>query len=80
MLKHKPKKNGVEIMDNTTNQHELKLMSTSEMEACGWTVPSFKQLSKNMDKRLKKIRGENCDEDNFLMRHNYKSNSNCYQA
>ena len=67
-------------MNDANNQPELELMTTSEIEACGWSVPSFKQLSKNMDKRLKKIRGENCDEDNFLMRHNYKSNSNCYQS
>ena len=67
-------------MNTPTNHHELKLMTQSEMEACGWKIPSFKQLSANMDKRLKKVRGENYDEENFLMRHNYKTNSNCYQS
>ena len=67
-------------MDNTTNEHKLNIMTPEDVKARGWKVPSFKQLSENMDKRLKRIRGENCDEENFLMRHNYRSNSNCYQS
>ena len=34
-------------------------------------------LSANMEKRLKKVRGENTDNENFLLRHNYKNNANC---
>ena len=67
-------------MDETCQEKKLKMMSDDELKACGWTVPSLKQLSVNMEKRLKKVRGEDCDDDNFLMRHNYISGSNCYQA
>jgi hypothetical protein len=61
-------------MDSTTNHNNFKMMSQDEIEAHGWNVPSLEQMSKNMDKRLKKIRGENYDDENFLMRYNYKSN------
>ena len=41
-------------MDMPETNHKLKIMSQDELEACGWHVPSFTQLSQNMDKRLKK--------------------------
>lgn len=67
-------------MDKTFATNEMKLMSRHDIEACGWVVPSFKQLAKNMDKRLKKVRGEFSDDENFLTRHNYISNSNCHSV
>ena len=59
---------------------DLKLMTQSEIVARGWSVPSIEQLSSNMEKRLKKVRGENTDNESFLLRHNYKNNTNCCQA
>ncbi len=56
---------------------DLKLMSRDEIVTRGWSVPSIEQLSANMEKRLKKVRGENTDNENFLLRHNYKNNANC---
>lgn len=67
-------------MDNRAQTEDLKLMSQSEIVACGWSVPSIEQLSVNMEKRLKKVRGENTDSESFLLRHNYKNSSNCCQA
>ena len=67
-------------MDMPETNHKLKIMSQDELEANGWCIPSFEQLSKNMEKRLKKVRGEDYDDEKFLTLHNYKSNSNCYQA
>lgn len=67
-------------MNNPTATKELKLMSNDELLACGIRIPSLKQLSDNMDKRLKKIRGEEISEESFLVRHNYKANSGRGQA
>ena len=65
-------------MNSATTQNNLEIMSQNEIENCGWRVPSLDQLSKNMDKRLKKIRGENYNNENFLTNHNYKST--CHQS
>lgn len=59
---------------------DLKLMSHDEIVARGWFVPSIEQFSANMEKRLKKVRSENTDNESFLLRHNYKNNTNCCQA
>ena len=67
-------------MSNATEHKELKMMSHEELVSCGWRIPSFKQFSANMDKRLKKVRGEDIDNDSFLIRHNYKSNLSRAQA
>ncbi len=62
-------------MHNHGQEHTLKMMTSDELASCGWSVPSFKQLSDNMEKRLKKIRGEEVNDENFLLRHNYTNNS-----
>lgn len=67
-------------MDTNRPDNSLKMMTKEELASYGWSVPSFKQLSENMEKRLKKVRGEETENDNFLLRHNYKNNSNCCQA
>lgn len=71
---------GVVAMDNHGQKNTLKMMTREDIDACGLSVPSFKQLSANMEKRLKKVRGEETDNESFLLRHNYKNNSNCCQA
>lgn len=67
-------------MENHRPNSTLKMMTREELVARGWSVPSFEKLSLNMDKRLKKVRGEETDNESFLLRHNYKNNSNCCQA
>ena len=67
-------------MDDTTTQQEFKIMSQDDFATYGWVVPSFKQLSENMDIRLKKVRGDDVEENNFLIRHNYMTNSARTQA
>lgn len=67
-------------MENHGPNSTLKMMTREELVARGWSVPSFEKLSSNMDKRLKKVRGEETDNESFLLRHNYKNNSNCCQA
>ena len=67
-------------MDNAQEHKTLKMMTQEDLAASGWFVPSFEKLSSNMSKRLKKVRGEESDNETFLLRHNYKNNSNCYQA
>lgn len=67
-------------MENHGPNSTLKMMTREELVAHGWSVPSFEKLSSNMDKRLKKVRGEETDNESFLLRHNYKNNSNCCQA
>ena len=67
-------------MENHGPNSTLKMMTREELVARGWSVPSFEKLSLNMDKRLKKVRGEETDNESFLLRHNYKNNSNCCQA
>ena len=67
-------------MENHGPNSTLKMMTREELVARGWSVPSFEKLSLKMDKRLKKVRGEETDNESFLLRHNYKNNSNCCQA
>lgn len=62
-------------MKSMTTTKELKLMSQKELMACGVKIPSFKQLSDNMIRRLEKIRGEGFNEENFLIRHSYNYNT-----
>lgn len=67
-------------MNDTTKQNKLNIMTQRDIETCGWIIPSFKQLSENMQKRLKKIRGENDNDETFLIRHNYKAAINSHQV
>ena len=67
-------------MSKTVKNNELKMLTQDEILDRGWVVPSFAQFSKNMEKRLKTVRGEETDDNTFLLRHNYKANSSNCQA
>ena len=67
-------------MDEHGQKNTLKLMTGEELKSHGWAVPSFEQLSANMEKRLKKVRGEDTSNESFSVRHNYTSNSAYYKA
>ena len=67
-------------MSNETTNNELKMLNPEEISARGWKIPSFEKLTKNMESRLKKVRGEESEDNSFLLRHNYKANSGSCQA
>ena len=67
-------------MEHKPVNNELKMLSATEMSELGWEIPSIKQFTKNMENRLKKVRGEEDNRDSFLIRHNYESGSNSCQA
>ncbi|MBE6467564.1 MAG: hypothetical protein E7004_03115 [Alphaproteobacteria bacterium] len=67
-------------MEHKTVNNELKMLSAEEISKRGWKIPSISQFSKNMEDRLKKVRGEEDNSKSFLLRHNYKSNTNSCQA
>ena len=62
-------------MNEHGQKNTLKVMTGEDLKSRGWSVPSFEQLYANMEKRLKKIRGEETSDESFPMRHNYTSNS-----
>ena len=53
-------------MEHKTVTNELKMLSAEEISKRGWKIPSIGQFSKNMEDRLKKVRGE---EDRLLSQH-----------
>ena len=67
-------------MSNATTNNELKMLTPEEISERGWKIPSVNQLSKNMKKRLEKVRGEESEDSTFLLRHNYKNSSAVCQA
>ena len=59
---------------NSKTTHKLEFVSKEELLDRGFVVLSYEQLANNMDKRLKKLRGEeNASGESFLLRHNYKN-------
>ena len=67
-------------MVEKTSTGELKMMSRADIKAQGWIVPTIGQFSSNMEKRLKKIRGENTDEESFLAKYKYNNSESYYKA
>lgn len=67
-------------MSNKPTNNELRMLSRDEMISRGWKIPSSEEFLKNMNNRLMEIRGEKTDNESFLQRFNYNTNSNSCNA